>query len=180
MRHTLIPIQDRLRIHREYHTRLLIVAASVLSVAVVLGAVGLAPAYLSAWSANSAALASLAAARGSKTDSGLSGVENSLNGDQKLLAALAAGTGGSKLSVVIQSIAAVRSSVRIYSLDVSRQGDSTVVATLNGQSPTRDDLLAFKSRLEAIATSTTVDLPLSELAKSTDVYFSMKITQNNP
>lgn len=160
--------------------RLLIVAASILSVAVIVGVAGLMPAYVSAWSADNIALSNLAAEKGIKADSGLSDIQKQLNSDQKLLTAVSSGVGKADLSGLIQRVTSVRSTVQIDSFSVSRQTDSSVAMTINGQAPTRADLLSFKSRLEALATSTTVVLPIDELAKSTDVPFTMRITLINP
>jgi hypothetical protein len=81
-------------------------------------------------------------------------------------------------SSIIESILGVRGAVTLNSMSVSRIGTTAVVVVLRGIAPSRDSLVAFKGRLESAISGNKVDLPVSELAKSKDLQFSLTVTND--
>lgn len=176
MRHTLIPAQERAAIHSEYHVRVAIVLISTVAVAVAVGIVALFPAYMSALAAEGQARADIQALRSNSEAEGLSKIETELAADKKLITALAKGSQKSQISELVRLVVATRGPVTISSFTADRQGTSTAQLVLKGVAPARADLLAFKSRLEALAVGTKADLPISDLKKSVNLPFSIKLT----
>lgn len=180
MRHTLIPPQERVIVHREYHTRATVVLFAGLSLAVVIGIISMLPGFISAWAADIAAGARVISARSKNDSDNLSRVEVELSADKKILAVLVAGNAGSRASDAVRIITDVRSNVSIFSFKLERSGTSTVTATIQGVAPTRASLLSFKSRLESLSSGARVDLPIEALKESTNVQFSLRTIQNLP
>lgn len=164
--------------HREYFLRATIVFLCVLTGAVVVGMAALFPADIRARLANGEALKAISTAKKSNSLANLDDAEKRLSQTNALLTALGAGSSQVRFSSVIRSIVDIRSSVVLSSFSMSREGTTTVSVTLQGVAPTRNDLLAFKGRLEALSPGSTVDLPISILAKNTDVHFSLKLTEH--
>ncbi len=164
--------------HREYYMRVAIVSVAVLAVAVTLGAVALFPADIRARVSDRAAVQAIAVAKNKNTLSNLDQADRELAQASTLLAALGTDANQPQFSAVIRSIILVHSRVLLSSFAIDREGSSTINVTLQGIAPTRDDLLAFKSRLEALTSGATVDLPISTLAKNVNVPFSLRLTEH--
>jgi hypothetical protein len=180
MRHTLIPLKERILLRREYHTRAWIVLICVLAIAILAGSAAMFPAYLRAWSASRIALRTVASIRNDPNGSNLAHVQRVLASDDALLVALGSGAKVPRFSQAIASISAIHSPVTISSLTLNRMATSSVIVTMNGIAPTRNDLLKFKARLEGLAPKTNVDLPIEELAKSVNAPFSLQFVYNLP
>ena len=164
--------------HREYYLRATIVSICALAMAVAVGAVALLPADIRAHAADSAALLAVTTAKNSNAQSDLTVAEDQLSQSNALITALNAGGSQVRFSAVVRAIVAAHSPVQISSFAVNRQGTSTIAVTLQGMAPTRDELLAFKARLEALSPGATVDLPIATLAKNANVPFSLRLTEN--
>ena len=115
-----------------------------------------------------------------KDSESLTKIENELSADGALLSVLEKGVGSTPLSIVIGDLSSMRGPVRLDSFYASRTSTSTISIVIQGISPTRDDLLSFKGRLESRSPGISVDLPISELAKSSNITFSMKVTEPIP
>ncbi len=84
--------------------------------------------------------------------------------------------GETDFSTLIEDVITTRGGVELTSIGTSRTGTTTVVMVVRGIAPTRDSLVAYKGRLESAMKGNTVNLPVSELAKSKDLDFSLTIT----
>ena len=51
---------------------------------------------------------------------------------------------------------------------------------VQGIAPTREALVSYKNRLEGLTIGNKVELPISELAKSKDIRFSLRFTRTLP
>jgi hypothetical protein len=96
------------------------------------------------------------------------------------MSVLASSTEPEQFSTAIAAIAAIRGPVSITSFAVEQPSSSVIVVTVQGQAPTRDALLAFKDRLAGIAPGASVDLPISELARDSNIQFSVQVTESLP
>ena len=177
MQHTLIPYADRQRLHREYYVRVAIVTLCLVAVAIIIGAGALFPAYLKAWLSNRAAETYSAAARNSKANSTLDDANKELIADQALVDILATHTNEPDFSTVIRSVISVRGNSMINGMNLSRGDAGTIQIAVTGVSPTRDDLLALKSRFESTIPGVKIDLPIEQLAQSTNVPFSLQFSE---
>lgn len=180
MQHTLIPLKDRRRLHREYVIRVVITSLFALAVSVAVGAVALFPAYIQAWFYNDAAQSAVAVAREEKADESLEKIKAALSADSKLLKALDSGQDDIRFSGIAGSLAKARGQTRIISFAFSRTGSTTVAVTLKGIAATRGDLIALRGRLEGIMPGTRIEVPIDQLAKNTNLEFTLKFSKQIP
>ena len=179
MHHTLLPIPERKALRTEYRIRVLVVLCFMLSLAGLIGIAALFPAFVRASSEEHSQFDTVASLQKDKKDSGVSQIEAELSADSALLKGLATAPQGARLSSVIEGLVGSRGTLQFTSLAVSRAAGGFSVV-IQGLAPTRDALLAFKSRLEAMAPGNKVTLPISELAKSADIQFSIQLTESLP
>ena len=177
MQHTLLPPQERTILRREYRIRVLIIFCFLLSVVGLIGAGALFPSFLFALNEEKVQLSLLDSLRKGKSESGVTALELDFRRDNALIAALSKEPKTPRPSVTIQSIVGVRGTVKLNSITVDTPTEDTVSIIIQGIAPNRDALLAFKVRLEELVPGGGVELPVSDLAKSKDLQFSMRITQ---
>lgn len=175
MIHTLLSSAAKDVLNREYRNRALIVLCFMLSLAGLIGVASLIPAFIAVDSEARAATKGLASA-GASVDAGASNIETDLVLENALLRDLATPVDGGRFSSIISSIASLRQNVRISSMSLSWVATTTANVVVSGMAPTRDSLISFKSRLESLVPSGKVDLPVSELAKSKDVDYSLQFS----
>jgi len=82
-------------------------------------------------------------------------------------------------SYVIGNVVDVRGPVKITSIAVSKVSTTTVTVSIQGIAPNREALLTFKSRLENAAVGNRVELPISQLAKSSNIPFSLTVSSKS-
>ena len=174
-----MPAEERRSLRREYRIRAAIIFCFAVSVAFVVGIGALFPAFARAAADRHDAATALAAIQADNSASGLTDIQSRVAAYSQMVTALRGSVGTVKDSALVAGVVGARGSVSVTSLSVSRS-DSKVSITIQGVAPTRDDLLAFKARLAAAVPGSTVDLPISELAKSSDVSFSVQVTQPLP
>jgi hypothetical protein len=176
MHHTLLPESERKLIHGEYHVRVFIVSCFVLFVIGVIGVTSLFPAftfaYLSEKSGNLLVVSS--DAEGKMANS----MKAELKDDATLLSFIKSNISKPSYLGMISDIVSIRGTSMIYSMSFDTVSTSSAVIVMQGLSPTRNDLLAFKSRLESMKKGNIVELPISQLTKSTDLNFSLKLTES--
>ncbi len=180
MQHTLIPLKDRQRLHREYAIRTVAVFFFALAASVVVGVVALFPAYIQAWFYDRAARDAASVVREEKTDESLGKIKTELSTDAKLLAVLADRQVDVKFSDIMRSLMGARGSARITSFVLNQMNTAAVVITLKGTAPTRDDLIALRGRLEGLMPGTKVEIPIDQLAKTADLEFTLKFSKQLP
>ncbi|MDE2038358.1 MAG: hypothetical protein KGI69_04050 [Patescibacteria group bacterium] len=150
-------------------------ALYALAAAIAVGAVALFPAFMKAWIAEQSGVAAVAAEQGNSNGS-LAAAQAALASEARLLVPLSSAASASSLSDAVKAIASARGPVTLSSFSAVRMATGTVAVIVQGIAPTRDDLLAFQSRLEALVPGASVDLPISELAKSSRIGFSLQVT----
>jgi len=177
MHPTFLPDNERRLLRREYVTRLVIVICLALSFSGLVGLAGLFPAFVQALSEKKSILNSIASL---DEDGESSKMVKELSADSHLLAFLNLSADEAILSKIIQETVNVRGPIKITSLTIERRSTTTAAIILRGVSPTRQNLLSFKSRLEDLAQGSIVILPLSELVSSTDIRFSLELNRSLP
>ena len=180
MRHTLLPLNERKTLQREYKIRLVIVLCFLLSIAGLIGITALFPAYIHARDLEQSELGKATLIKNSKDAQGRSAIETELRADELILSKLSKDVMNYRASSAIQSIIAARGQNNFTYFSYSQSGTSTAMVVLQGKAPTRDELLSLKNRLLNILPQSKVDLPLSELARSKDIDFSMRLTYKLP
>jgi hypothetical protein len=73
-------------------------------------------------------------------------------------------------------IRAVPGGVSVAAFTFDRAGVSTVEARVEGVADTREALLLFRSNLEAVPGVTSVDVPVSDLARESNAAFSITVS----
>ncbi len=175
MYHTLLPQKERRMIRREYRIRALIVFLFVVSLAGVIGIVSLFPAYVRATVEAKASQAELAKIEKNQAAT-LAIVQKRVTESKKILSEITKDTANQKLSIWAQNFALNRGAVKIISLNVDIVSTSSLAVLVRGVAPTRESLLAFKQRIESEIPGSKSELPLSELAKGTNIDFSLNFT----
>ncbi len=178
MRHTLLPHAEKQILRKEYRVRASIVLAFALSVAGLIGIASLMPAFARTVSERRLVDSLIQQKR---SDAAMDAtLERELAAGQSLLDDLQEGLTATDISGIVQSIAAARKDVSIRSFSVSRVATGTIEAIIQGVAPTRDSLLAFKSRLESLNAGNKADLPLSTLVASKHIPYSIRLTELPP
>ncbi len=180
MQHTLIPLKDRQRLHREYIIRAMIVTVFAVAVSIVVGVGALFPAYVKALFYSRVAKADLAIEQGNKASEDLQKAKAKLDTDSKLLFALASSTSEIRFSSLVRSVVSARSHVSITRISFNQIDPKAVSVTLKGVAPTRDELLSFKTRIETSLPGTKIDIPIDQLAKSINTAYDWKFITKLP
>lgn len=176
MRHTLLPPNERKSLRFEYRMRLAVIIGLCLSAATFIGIIALFPAYIHGRIEEQVQNDAAAQLKKHSDVSGLSAIEKSLNADVAVLNNLSDVSDNIRVSSAISKVIALRGPVKILSMSDIDISSSTVSMSIRGFSPTREELLAFKGRLESQLLSGKIDLPISLLAKKTEIPFSVSLS----
>ncbi len=176
MYHTLLPIDERGVLRREYRLRMLVVLCFMLSLVCIFGIVSLLPTFTRILGVESRSKLELSILKKASQSSVVADIEKRLMINKSLIAPISTMLKESEISPLIQSIATSRGNVTISSFNISRITDGTITIGIQGLASTREDLLFFKTRLESLSVGNKVSLPVSQLAKSTNIQYSIQIT----
>jgi len=180
MQHTLLPIQERKTLRHEYRLRVAIVLCFMLSFAGLIGIGSLLPSYIAMSAKERTELDAVAALKKQKDTSGIGDIEGTLKADSALLNSASPLVQGTLPSAVVESVVSARGPVLLTSLMVASTDGSSFDVSIQGKAPDRSSLLAFQNRLEALAPGNKAVLPISELAKNSDIPFSIELTEKLP
>ncbi|MFA6315336.1 MAG: hypothetical protein WC648_03155 [Candidatus Paceibacterota bacterium] len=180
MYHTLVPQSERLALRRAYRRRYVVVLCFALSIAGIIGIVSLIPSLLFVSIERKSAEIELASLIKAKDMSGLTEIQQQVAVSQGLLVHLAAGAVSPRSSDLIEDVVRNRGNVRLTSVALTQVSTSSASMTIRGVAPTRESLLSFKGRLLTSYPGSKVDLPVSELARSADINFSIQLIRKLP
>lgn len=176
MHHTLLPESEQKQIERMYYLRLGTMFCCLMASAGLVGIILLFPAYIHATNVTNAEAVSSAS---STEVSNIATLRRELSFSSSLNTVVSSYIGDSAISEVVSKVIEVKGSVKITSFDLSKQG-SQASLIVRGIAPTRDVLLSFRDRLSSDPAIARVDLPISELTKSSDIPFSVAVTYAKP
>ncbi len=179
MHHTLLTEQKKKGLHFEQIVRTIIVLCFGLSLAGVIGLVSMVPVLVKINQEESNSRLEVEKIASGKNASQAALMIKSLNKDQILIKNAKKNIELPILSDSINSLNLIRGKIKLNSISFSKLATSTVSVSLQGISPNRDELIAFKSRIEALSPLVKVNLPISELTKVSNFVFSLQI-QNLP
>ncbi|MEK7646304.1 MAG: hypothetical protein AAB381_01245 [Patescibacteria group bacterium] len=177
MQHTLLPSKERSILRREYRIRVFIVFCFLVSVSGLIGVGTLFPTFLFAVHEEETQFELLKSIKKDAEDISVTTLELDFQRDNHTINALSQVPKTPRPSVSIQSVVGVRGTVKLNSISVNSPVPDALEVIIQGVAPNRDTLLAFKARLEELVPGGAVELPVSDLAKSKDLVFSMRITQ---
>lgn len=178
--YTLLPEKEIKSLKREYLTRIFVALFFFVSCGIVVGILSLVPAYILSYTQEKRALEDVNVMEKGRQD----------RGADTILAALASTTditnrlkshedkiifGDILARVLLHKPAQVSiSSFQISKIPVEGSLSTSVDIMLQGKALTRDSLVAFKKQLEGDVMVSKVELPLSDLAKSKNILFSVR------
>jgi len=181
MRHTLLPLPERIALRREYYLRILVVLFFMISVAGLLGITAIFPAYIATViEGKSVQKDSSGNAKDQDLSPDFGDIRKEMIRSQTLLSILAADSESKKISELIGGIVHLREDVLITSIVATKVSSTTFTATIQGIAPTRNSLISLKSRFEAAKSGNSANLPISELTSSTNIHFAMQLKEKMP
>ncbi|HEU5114157.1 MAG TPA: PilN domain-containing protein [Candidatus Paceibacterota bacterium] len=171
---TFLPNPYKSEVAREYRKRVFTVAFALLALLAFSAAVLSAPSYIILSVKRSAA--SLSSEKSVAQDAASNaGLETKIK-DIKAKIALLKGISGAKplVSVLAKTNARLTSGISITGMTFKRDTDPGSIV-LSGSAATRDDLVAFSKSLQGEPSFKNVSLPVSALAKSKNIGFTITI-----
>jgi len=137
------------------------------------------PAYIYSYSQEKALLVRLEELQKNRVERGTDSVKKELASSTLIINRLKKHEAPIVYSNLISQVISHKPSglnIKSFSVTSDRQATSTpTIIVVQGISSTRDSLILFRDRLEADPLISTVELPISDLAKSTNISYSIKI-----
>lgn len=153
-----------------------------MSCAILLGVISLAPGFILSYTQEKDALDRLEMLQKSRQNSSSSSIIKELADSSALIKKLKSRKDSIVFSSIISKILNDKpSGVSITSFDISTSGEeatSTISVVIQGKSATRESLVLFKDKISSDPLVLNVELPVSDLAKSKDIYYSIRISIN--
>ncbi len=186
--YTLLPEKEIKKLKTEYRTRLLIILLFFISFAVLIGIGALTPAYLFSSIKEKDALGDLQMIKNNRQKNGTADISKDLAKTNDLVKKIKEHQDKVISSEVITRIILNKNSqIKMTSFQFSSIAStaknattSTTQIVIQGKSDDRESLVAFKESLEADSFFTKVELPVSDLAKSKDIPFSLRLSIISP
>jgi hypothetical protein len=179
--YTLLPREEMKELRKEYRIRLFIVASFFFSSVFIIGIFSLLPSYTLIHNQEKESVNRREELQKNRKESGADQIEKDLVESQTIADMIVVHEDQTTHSNIVQRIISHRSrNVTLSSIEISRSsGTSTPWAVIvQGKSVTRESLLDFKKNLEGDAVFSQVELPLSDLAKSKNISFGLRIMLN--
>ncbi|MDO8579559.1 MAG: hypothetical protein Q7R72_01675 [bacterium] len=172
---TFLKGEYRKKIAGEYHRRLSVFGLFfVLFFVLILIGLSL-PTFINLRVEKNAILSSREAVSKKITDNGLAEIETRVKKLNKLTAIVEQKSGEQPTISVIEKIVSERGSgISISSLSMERKNDGWTVI-ISGKAVSREMLVDFSKKLAIVSSFSAVDLPVSSLAKSQDIPFTISL-----
>ncbi len=177
MRHTLLPLHERILLRREYHVRITIVFLFMVCVSLLVGIASILPTYTSALNMESEILNKTVKTKDDSSQE-VKEFQKNVARSLALLDSIDKGKDSVIFHDVIAGLISLRGTLKYNNFSISKTGTTTYAISLQGYAPNRNALLAFKTSFESLNPDNKVDLPVSELAKSTNIQFSIQLKQH--
>lgn len=176
--YTLLPEKELRALKREYRTRILIVLICFISCGIIVGIISLLPSYILSYTQEKDSIGKLESVKKSRVDNGADTYSKELSDSSDILQSLKKDHDPIIFSEILKRIIQYKNkSVSLNAFQISKtpNASSSIEMMILGKAMTRESLLEFKKNIEQDAGILKVELPLSDLAKSKDVSFSLKI-----
>lgn len=177
MRHTLLPLNERIALRREYYVRVGVVACFILSTVFVVGIVSLFPTFIKTISMEGSMKSNSLNLGKESVDPELKLIQQKVTKSLALLDLLGKEDKNPKMTELIKGIIDIKGDIKFNNFSAMKTSTTTFTMSIQGVSPTRNSLLAFKDRYESLYPGNKIDLPVSELAKSSNISFSLQLKQ---
>lgn len=178
--YTLLPKNEMKMLRREYRVRLFVIALFFVSTGIVIGIAALIPTYLYTEQQVKEASRNRALLEENRKANGALQIERDLLKSQTIAEKILSEVGSAPYSEILERIISHRPKDILLSSFIFSDVTSSATSTqteiqLRGKAISRETLLAFKKRLESDVAFTVVELPLSDLAKSKAIGFSVRL-----
>lgn len=175
MRHTLLPLNERIYLRREYYRRVTIVFCFTLSLAILVGIAALFPIFIRAISLQNESEQASKSIVNQSEDKSLKEMQKSVARSLALLSSLQKDSNSPKISDLITEVLDIRNGLIITNFSISKVSTTTYSMNIQGTASSRNTLLTFKKDFEDLLPGNKVDLPVSALAKATNFQFSVQL-----
>jgi len=163
-------------LRREYRFRFIITLLFFMSCGVVVGIGALTPAFIFSYSQEKEALEKVKVLQKSREENGMGDISKELARTNVYIKKLQTASSSAVFSPTISQIIGLKTSgVKIILFKFSE-----AFVYIDGKASTRESLVEFKNRLESDPSIKSVELPVSDLAKSRDITFSLKLSPKEP
>ncbi len=178
--YTLLPSQELKLLKKEYRIRVTIYMMFFLSFVILLGICALLPAYIYSYSQERALLARLGEIQKSRASRGADEIKKELSDSTEMINRLKNHKSPIVYSnIITQMINHKTTGVGIKSISVAVENPqattTSVVIVIQGVSISRESLIQYRDKLEADPLVKKVELPISDLAKSKNISYSLRI-----
>lgn len=177
--YTLLPEEEIRKLRKEYRIRFIIILFFFISCAIIIGILSLFPSYILSRNQGSQAEKSREELQKSREERGIAQVEKELDQSKKIINEIDAELPKAVFSDLVTSIASHRtSSILISDFELKStqaKGTTTVEIVIQGKALTRDALLSFKKSLDQDKRFSSAELPISDLARSKDIPFAIRL-----
>ncbi len=182
--YTLLPENEMKVLKREYRMRLFIFILFFISLAITIGIFSLAPAFILSYSEEKDALLRIETIREGRKNKEIDKIVKDLGLINEYIKKINSNTNKIVYSEIIpQIINDKNSDVYINSFQFTdnetANSASSTILIIQGRANTRDALIRFKTKLEQNPIITKVELPVSDLAKSREINYSIRLSLSN-
>jgi hypothetical protein len=175
--YTLIPQKYNQRLTNDYRLRVLTVLFFGLAIATLIGVASLLPSYIISEQSEKDAVTTADEIRKDRESRGVDVLEGESKEANRLTSALIGDSDPASFSGLVNDIAGKRmSGIYITSFMMKSSGTTTLEAVIKGKASTRDSLVNYRRKMVEDTRFTKVDLPISDLAKSKDIPFTLTVS----
>jgi hypothetical protein len=181
--YTLLPEKEMRILRREYRIRVFIVLIFFISCAIFIGMGFMVPSFILSYTQEKESIRKIELMQKDREVSGIDNILGELSKSGELLKKLKEDADPVVFSDIIRSIINYKStliSIQAIQITKNKEASSTIEMIVQGKAPTRELVLDFKKKLDQDSRIIKVELPISDLAKSKDLVFSMRITLKTP
>ncbi len=173
---SLLPNQEKKRLRKEYRLRLLIVALIFFVTATIFGLIFLLPSYLLSLSKESVARDHLKSVQDVAKTNAKPELSAELKAANLQIVELKGSVEQMPIKKILDMVIKDRpEGLKINSFSLTRDAQAGTLL-ITGIAPTRESLVSFNKTLSAEPLFSKVESPVSELAKSKNIGFSLSIT----
>lgn len=174
--HTYLPSKEKRELRKEYLIRLMIVFFGALLAITVCTIIFMLPAYFSSYAERNQVLVKLQSFKDTGASTEIKGIENEVKSVTDITNRFAEGIDRpNSIDVIDLATSALVPGVSLKGFEYTYTASSSVDVRVTGLAQTRDALINFKKKVESNSYVAKVELPVSDLAKSRDLTFIMRI-----
>lgn len=179
MRYTLLPEQFKKRVLAVYHIRLASAWCAFGIITVIVGIVAITPALINSQLQLMDVRDSGQSDKANNISNELKQIEKKVSNVSKLIKTLQDEMPAYVPSEVIHKIVVARNEgVTFSSFEISKLDDKSLSMSIQGKAATREALVSLKKKMAGITGVTKVELPITDLTKSKDIGFTVRLIAN--